>query len=144
MYFEDKVEGFKLFRMFELFFFIIGLIVFICFVNLINFFIFIWIGEKYVLFFFIVILIFMKLYIGFVFYFVLCYREVFGRFEIDRFYNLGGVLLSLFVLIMLVNSYGIVGVYIGIIIGMLGFWIGCYKVLKEEYFGNIFIGYIKR
>ena len=45
---------------------------------------------------------------------------------------------------MLVNSYGIAGVYIGTIIAMLGFWIGRYKVLKEEYFGNISTGYIKR
>lgn len=144
VYSEDKAEGFKLFRMFELLSFIIGSTVSICFANLINPFISIWIGEKYVLSLFIVILISMKLYIGFASHFVSCYREVFGRFEIDRFYNLGGALLSLFVSIMLVNSYGIAGVYIGTIIGMLGFWIGRYKVLKEEYFGNISTGYIKR
>lgn len=144
VYSEDKTEGFKLFKMFELLSFIIGSTISICFANLINPFISIWIGEKYVLSLFVVVLISVKLYIGFASHFVSCYREVFGRFEIDRFYNLGGALLSLFISIVLVNRYGIAGVYIGTIVGMLGFWIGRYKVLKVEYFNNIPTGYIKR
>lgn len=134
MYSESPLKTMELFRMFDLLAFLIGSVFAICFSLLINPFIALWFGEAYVLSLAIVILISVKLYMGFITHFVSEFRELVGNFKIDRNYIIVGAFLNIVVSILLVKDYGVGGLYVGTILGMMGFWIGRYKVLVKECF----------
>lgn len=134
VYAEDREKSIRLFRMFDTFAFMIGSIITCCFISVVNNFIIIWIGEEFVLSNATVLTISLYLYVGFCSHFTCCFRDVFGRFELDRNFAIIGAIINLSLSLLLVKSLGILGVYIGTVVGLMGFWIGRYHVLKNELF----------
>lgn len=142
LYKEDVQKSIQLFKMFDLFAFLVGSTLACCFMTVINNFIIIWLGEEYLFSRFTVFFITLSLYVGFCSHFTSCFRDVFGRFELERNYAIGAAVINLSVSLVLVNLWGIAGVYLGTIIGLCGFWVGRYRVLRTELFKQP-IGYLR-
>ena len=134
VYQETNERCIQLFKMFDMFAFVTGSTIACVFACSVNCFISLWIGNQYTFDMTTVIFISYTLYFGFVSHFTTCFRDVLGRFELDRNYAISGALLNIIISILLVKQIGIAGVYIGTIFGVLGFWSGRYRVLKTDLF----------
>lgn len=134
VYTETRENSIKLFKMFDMFSFLVGSTIVSCFITVINDFIELWLGQQFQLDMFTIITIGITLYIGFESHFISCFRDVYGKFELERTYAIIGALINIIISILFVRPLGIAGVYIGTISGMIGFWVGRYRVLNRELF----------
>lgn len=134
VYTEDREKSIKVFKMFDMFAYLLGSSIVCCFICCVNEFITLWIGIQYQFNILTVFCIGISLYIIFASQFVSNFRDVYGKFELDKTYAIVGAILNLVLSISLVNYIGVAGVYIGTIFGMIGFWIGRYFVLNNELF----------
>ena len=141
VYTESQEDSIRLFKKLDMFAFLLGTTLVGCFITSVNDFVKLWIGSQYQFNLWTVIVIGLTLYIGIVSQFTSCFRNVYGKFELDRTYAFIGAVLNIVLSIVLVKYLGVAGVYVGTIFGMIGFWVGRYRVLNNELFKGM-VAYI--
>lgn len=121
-----------LFDMFNLIGFILASTISICFLYLFQDFITIWMGSKYLLSFSFVIAISILAYAQIVSEILYTYRCSFGNYDIDRKYMILGALVNIGLTVLFVNWWGITGITIGTIIGLLFIVYGRFKAVFNK------------
>ncbi len=136
IYTENKKDITNIFKMFDLLSFFaasfVGISYFVLFNRVISF----SFGEKYLLEISFVFVFSLNQYIKYTHEFACLFRQNLGKFEMDNVPIFIGTIMNLALSIILVQRFGIVGVFIGTIAGHLGYWYGrinvLYKTILEE------------
>ena len=112
---------------------------------LINDFIYLWVGEKYVLSQGFALIISINLYMEGIRKFLSTYRSSYGLFRQAKFMPIFGMIVNLIVSIFLVNKIGIIGVLLGTLISNLVscLWYDPYLIYKNVFKKNVLIYYLK-
>ena len=141
---ENATNKDGMFKMFDRLGFFIAAFVTTSYIVLFNSFICLVFGEKYLLPELFVIAFAANQYVGYNHKFLCFYRGSFGKFEIDKYYTFAAAILNIVFSVILAIKIGIAGVFIGTVIGHMGFWIGRTKVVYSEYVDEKISRYIIR
>lgn len=106
-------------------------------------FITLWIGEEYVLSSGIVLVICVNMYIYSFYQPIANIYTVLGLFKGDKVTSPVAAIVNLLVSILTVNFYGLIGVYIGTILGSCIYIFGRTYIVYKVYFKESYIGYYK-
>lgn len=119
IYRENKERVFTLYNSLDLFYVIIGAIVACGYLNGLQAFIFMFFGNNFILPFGYVICLAINAYIGLQFQAACDFRNTYGQFDNDAKYFLFSAIANLVFSIILIKFWGIIGVIIGTIIGVV-------------------------
>lgn len=133
MYSDSKEHGIEIFNILNYLSHIVACIVADSFFILLNPVITIWIGKEKLLPVIFSLAFALNQYIGWNQRILTLYRNVIGKYEVDKNYILIGAILNVGISLILVKPLGVAGIIIGTVIGHLGFWIGRIKVVFGEY-----------
>jgi O-antigen/teichoic acid export membrane protein len=134
VYSDDSVEkGKKLFYAFDLFSFFVATSVGTCFLVLYQPFIEMWLGKEYLLSDTFVTLLSITVYMSWIQEFLVYFRNVFGNYEKDMKYMIISAVSNVVLSIVLVWNYGLSGILVGTVIGILFIWYGRVKFVFENY-----------
>lgn len=109
----------EIFEMLNFFSFLLAAFVATCFWTLYQPFITIWLGQQYLLPFSFVVAVSAKLYLQLGHEVIYMYRSAYGNFQYDRSYMIWAAVVNLASSILLLRFWGITGVKVGTILGLI-------------------------
>lgn len=139
---EKAYEVFKLVYFINFWFYSLSTI---CLWVMLNPFIISWLGQDYVMSSNVILIFLINFYIGGMRKTLLLYRDTMGLFWNDRYKPIFEVLINLVASLILVQSFGIAGVFLGTLISILttSFWVDPYILYKHGFNKSMFVHFKK-
>lgn len=111
----------------------------ICLIVLVNPFIYLWVGEKYIMDFYIIVILVINFYLMGIRKAVLTFRDALGVYWHDRYKPIFEVLMKVTVSIILVEQLGMVGVFLGTTISTIFtcLWVEPYVLYKYGFKSSV-------
>lgn len=100
-------------------------------------------GNKYSVSIIFVLFFSLNQYVTWNHKFLAYYRNLFGKYELDKYFILIGAFLNIFLSIVFTRLFGLPGIIIGTFVGHLSFWIGRVFVIFKMYIYNGRLIYVK-
>lgn len=137
---NNREKEYELFKCLDIVAFYVYGFVGICFIFLFNRFIFLWIGEMYILEIPVVIVISISFYISGILYPIWCFRETVGLFKETKNILLYSSIINLVLSYFFGNLFGLTGILFATIIARLltNLWFEPYKLFKIYFKKSVF------